>query len=280
MTVATVAPEQTQPVARAHELAFAPDGRATFGYGPQVRPGEPHIAWLRSGTHAVLDQPVLGIGADCLQRLCRVRTLRVVQELAEQTSRDLGAKIDSRLWQRSLAGDGDAFGVLFDRHRDRVFVHACRLAGNRQDAEDVVASAFLELWRLRDRVRLVEGSVLPWLLATTTNVGLNAARSRRRYQRFLERLPRASQGPGAGGTVVDAVGIDPVVKAAIRSLKRKDAQLLALVALEGYGLEDAASCLQLSPVAARARLHRARRRLRALLGNEPGSWLLDREERP
>jgi hypothetical protein len=39
------------------ELTFAPDGGATFRYGPQVRPGEPHIIWLRVGTHAVLDQP-------------------------------------------------------------------------------------------------------------------------------------------------------------------------------------------------------------------------------
>jgi hypothetical protein len=39
------------------ELTFAPDGRATFRYGPQVRPGEPHIVWLRVGTHAALDQP-------------------------------------------------------------------------------------------------------------------------------------------------------------------------------------------------------------------------------
>jgi hypothetical protein len=39
------------------ELTFASNGRATFRYGPQVRPGEPHIVWLRIGTHAVLDQP-------------------------------------------------------------------------------------------------------------------------------------------------------------------------------------------------------------------------------
>ncbi len=39
------------------ELTFAPDGRATFRYGPQVRPAEPHIVWLRVGTHAVLDHP-------------------------------------------------------------------------------------------------------------------------------------------------------------------------------------------------------------------------------
>ncbi|WP_246019081.1 RNA polymerase sigma factor [Arthrobacter crusticola] len=50
---------------------------------------------------------------------------------------------DGGLWSRSLAGDGDAFGVLFDRHRDRVYRHAYRLAPNRADAEDVSAAAFL-----------------------------------------------------------------------------------------------------------------------------------------
>ena len=71
-----------------------------------------------------------------------------------------------------MPGTGTRFRELFDLHRDRVFRHAWGLAGNRQDAEDVIASAFLSLWRLRQRVRLVDGSVLPWLLATTTNIGL------------------------------------------------------------------------------------------------------------
>src|ERR1700733_6941569 len=102
---------------------------------------------------------------------------------------------DEWLWSRSLAGDGRAFGGLFDRYRDTVFRHACRLAGTRQDAEDLVASAFLELWRSRSKVQLVDGSVLPWLLVTTTNLGRNASRARRRYRRFLERLPRVEEHP-------------------------------------------------------------------------------------
>ena len=57
----------------------------------------------------------------------------------------LAGKNDGALWRRSLAGDGEAFGALFDRRRDRVFAHACRVVLTRQDAEDVVASAFLEL---------------------------------------------------------------------------------------------------------------------------------------
>lgn len=39
------------------EMTWAADGRATFRYGPQVLPAEPHIVWLRIGTHAILDDP-------------------------------------------------------------------------------------------------------------------------------------------------------------------------------------------------------------------------------
>ena len=37
------------------EMTWAPDGRATFEYGREVRPGHAHVVWRRIGTHAVLD---------------------------------------------------------------------------------------------------------------------------------------------------------------------------------------------------------------------------------
>ncbi|WP_406199305.1 hypothetical protein OH807_16585 [Kitasatospora sp. NBC_01560] len=39
------------------ELTWAPDGRATFGYGPSVQDGEPHIVWRRVGTHEIFHRP-------------------------------------------------------------------------------------------------------------------------------------------------------------------------------------------------------------------------------
>lgn len=39
------------------ELTFSPDGRATWAYGDEVRPGEPHVVWRRIGTHDVLRRP-------------------------------------------------------------------------------------------------------------------------------------------------------------------------------------------------------------------------------
>lgn len=190
-----------------------------------------------------------------------------------------GTGPEELLWERSIAGDPAAFARLFDWHRDRVFRHALRMAGNRQDAEDVIASAFLELWRLRDRVRVVDGSVLPWLLAATTNIGLNAARSRRRYQRFLERLPRTGEEPDVADSI-GGLGVTPLLRDAMRTLGTKDAQLLALVALEHYQVNEAAACLGLSSQAARARLHRARKRLQERLGQEPTIKLLIEEMAP
>jgi hypothetical protein len=39
------------------EMTWADDGRATWQYGPELTPGEPHIIWRRIGTHSILDRP-------------------------------------------------------------------------------------------------------------------------------------------------------------------------------------------------------------------------------
>ena len=39
------------------EMTWANDGRATFQYGKELKPGEPHIIWRRIGTHDVFNAP-------------------------------------------------------------------------------------------------------------------------------------------------------------------------------------------------------------------------------
>jgi hypothetical protein len=39
------------------ELSWAPDGRATFAYGPEVLAGMPHVIWRRIGDHSILADP-------------------------------------------------------------------------------------------------------------------------------------------------------------------------------------------------------------------------------
>jgi len=172
---------------------------------------------------------------------------------------------DGPLWESALAGDGQAFGYLFDRHRQRVYRHAYRMASSRAEAEDVTATAFLELWRCRFKVRLTNDSILPWLLATTTNVGLNATRATRRYHAFLARLPRSEAVTDVAEHVAER-DIHAPYRAALGSLARIDAQLFALVALEGFSVAEAGAELGLTASAAKSRMHRARHRLRDALG--------------
>jgi hypothetical protein len=40
-----------------YEMTWADDGRATFEYGPNQLPGEPHVIWRRVGSHAIFGSP-------------------------------------------------------------------------------------------------------------------------------------------------------------------------------------------------------------------------------
>ncbi|MEW1986764.1 RNA polymerase sigma factor [Pseudarthrobacter oxydans] len=174
---------------------------------------------------------------------------------------------DDRLWSRSLQGEGDAFGLLFDRHRDRVFRHAYRLAGDRIDAEDIMSTAFLELWRRREKVRLVERSVLPWLLVTTTNVARNSRRAARRYQGLLKSLPRSEDARHASD-IPDTV--DRNVALALGTLNATDLRLVSLVVFEEFSLADAAAALGMTAGTAKTRMHRARNRMKATINRAAG----------
>ncbi|WP_075201393.1 RNA polymerase sigma factor [Leucobacter japonicus] len=170
-------------------------------------------------------------------------------------------RVEAEAWQQAVGGSAEAFGVIFDRHRDRVYRHCLRMLGGTHDAEDATAIAFLELWRKRDRVRIVDGSVAPWLLVTATNTARNLSRSRRRYQQFLHALPEAASAPSAEERAELFDVEHPELNAALARLPDADASLFALVALEGYTPAEAAEALNISGSAARTRLHRIRARL-------------------
>lgn len=178
---------------------------------------------------------------------------------------------DDGLWSRSLKGEGEAFGVLFDRHRDRVFRHACRLSGDRHNAEDIMAAAFLELWRRRQKVRVVDGSVLPWLLVTTTNLARNSRRAALRHRRLLASLPRSADIPDTAGEASRLQDtVDQNVALALRTLNATDLHLVSLVVFEDYSLADAAAVLDMTPGSAKTRMHRARQRMKAAINGAAG----------
>lgn len=193
--------------------------------------------------------------------LARMRTVRVVRSFPDEASE----------WAAACCGDSNGYAAVFDRNLDRVYGNALWLARNPHDAEDLTAGAFLELWRRRKHVRVVEGSVLPWLLVTVSNLERNHARSLRRYRSMLAALPRGETPRSAEDIAVDQMASDDLVNRARQALGRlepSDAVLIVLTAFEHFGPSQAAAALGISPGTARTRLHRAQTRMASELEAE------------
>ncbi|TFC87414.1 RNA polymerase sigma factor [Cryobacterium sp. TMT4-31] len=172
------------------------------------------------------------------------------------------------LWARAVEGDAGAFGELFDEHRDRVFGHALRSLASRHDAEDATAIVFLELWRHRRRVRVVNGSIIGWLLVTTNNVCRNQSRSARRYRLSLAKLSPEQTHPDPSDEL--AVEIDrarnaPGVREVFSQLSARDQDVLTLCVLEELTNAEAALALRIPIGTVKSRLFRAKKRMAELM---------------
>ncbi|MFP3464965.1 RNA polymerase sigma factor [Leifsonia sp. SIMBA_070] len=176
---------------------------------------------------------------------------------------------EAAAWSAARGGDGPAFASLFDRHRDRVFWHALRLLRTRHDAEDVTAIVFLEAWRKRESVRLVDGSIIGWLLVTTNYTVRNQTRSLRRYRSALTRLPQPAPQDDHAPAVDEAIDREErtrVVREAFARLSQRDQDVITLCVLEELTTGQAAEALGVPEGTVKSRLSRAKQRLAAFTG--------------
>jgi RNA polymerase sigma-70 factor (ECF subfamily) len=179
---------------------------------------------------------------------------------------------DVELWDLAVDGDHEAFGALFERHARSVYNHCFRRTASWADAEDLTSAVFVEAWRRRRDVDLIDESARPWLLGVANNVLRNHRRSLRRYRAAVERLP--SPGPQAdpaddvAGRLADERQMNRVL-GLVERLPRRDQEVLTLCAWSELTYQEAATVLDVPVGTVRSRLARARARLAELVGNPP-----------
>jgi RNA polymerase sigma-70 factor (ECF subfamily) len=173
---------------------------------------------------------------------------------------------DSVLWSRARTGDGEAFGMLFERHARTIYNFCFRRVGNWATAEDLVSIVFLEAWRRLDK-SLPRGKELPWLLGIATNVVRNRRRAERRHATALRRVPRPGPEPSFADDSDQRVDDEELMGRALRlvaQLPRREQEVFALCAWSQLSYEDAAIALRIPVGTVRSRLSRTRARLREL----------------
>lgn len=137
--------------------------------------------------------------------------------------------------------------------------------------DDVLAETMLVLWRRIDEVPgLGDGTavdpdeVLPWCYGVARWCLANARRADGRRLRLVERLARTA-------SALPTASIDhSELHDALRTLGELDREIVLLWAWEGLAPKGIAEVTGLTPNAVSIRLHRAKKRLAAILGRKNG----------
>lgn len=135
------------------------------------------------------------------------------------------------------------------------------------NAEDVVAEAFLIVWRRFSEVPAREDDARAWVFGIARNLLLNARRGEQRRQALGVRLAETavSHRPSHADMVSSRVDLGR----AWALLSEVHQETLGLAIFENLSAPQAAQVVGISPVAFRLRLARARRSLRLLLEHCP-----------
>jgi RNA polymerase sigma-70 factor, ECF subfamily len=226
---------------------------------------------------------------------------------------DAGEPSDAELLRLHVAGDAAAFGLLFQRHKDRLWAVALRTTCDPEDAADALQEAMISAFRQAKGFR-GDSAVTTWLHRIVVNASLD--RLRRRPARSvswsgdpeaLETLlahdhrggsamavPPQRAGAGLPGTPsadpVDSIDTRLDVDAALRLLPAQQRAALVLVDMLGYPVADVAAILAVSEGTVKSRCARGRARLLPYLahlrgdsaarGNQPGAGTVSPEQLP
>jgi RNA polymerase sigma-70 factor (ECF subfamily) len=169
-----------------------------------------------------------------------------------------------------VAGDTEAFGELFRRHRDRLWAVALRTVCDPEEAADALQDAMVSAFRRAGDFR-GESAVTTWLHRIVVNASLDRLRRRAARpatsgdEQAFEALA-AHDGDHAGST---DIRLD--VNAALRMLPPQQRAALVVVDMLGFGVADAAVILGTSPGTVKSRCARARARLLPHLAHLQGN---------
>jgi len=197
---------------------------------------------------------------------------------------------DGELLRRHVAGDAEAFGELFRRHRDRLWAVALRTMCDQDEAADALQDAMLSAFRRAADFR-GESAVTTWLHRIVVNACLDRLRRRANRPAFtgddevLDALAAVSHDgdsyDGGDPSAITATRLD--VDAALRMLPPPQRAALVLVDMLGFSVAAAADIMGVSPGTVKSRCARSRARLLPLLSDggkpSPRTPLADRAPR-
>jgi RNA polymerase sigma-70 factor (ECF subfamily) len=177
---------------------------------------------------------------------------------------------DSELVGMARGGSREAYGELVTRYQGHVYALAYSLVGDWADAQDAAQEAFIRAYGNLDQLR-DPGRFAPWLRRVTFGVSMDWLRARRpELFRALDgrvdldrlEIPDFRPGPPA---VAESRELARAVLHGIDSLPPRYRVPLTMFHLDGLSYQKVADFLDIPLGTAKSLIHRARRKLAAIL---------------
>lgn len=179
--------------------------------------------------------------------------------------------VDFDLVKRAQEGDSDAFASLFHAHKARIYSICLRMTNNTAEAEDLTQDAFMQVFRKLATFR-GDSALSTWLYRIAVNTVLMHFRKKALRQISLDepynqdaRLVRREYGTKDErlSGCVDRIALTR----AIRELPDGYRTIFLLHEVEGYEHQEIAELLDCSVGNSKSQLHKAKLRIRELLGH-------------
>ncbi|HUO32126.1 MAG TPA: sigma-70 family RNA polymerase sigma factor [Bryobacteraceae bacterium] len=164
---------------------------------------------------------------------------------------------DREVIEACQRGDADAFRLLFETHRDRVYSIALRYSGNEATAMDIAQETFLKLLSRIGEFR-GEASFDSWLYRLVVNCCLDHQRRGRRLAPFLDGLLDAvcTSAESALYKLMRSER-EQQVQEVVKRLPAEQRIVVVLRYTEGLSYDEIAEVLGCSPGTVASRLNRA-----------------------
>ncbi|MEV6925223.1 sigma-70 family RNA polymerase sigma factor [Dactylosporangium sp. NPDC051485] len=184
--------------------------------------------------------------------------------------RSAGGLADGQAVEASLTS-AESFAVLYERHAPALYSYAYRRVGP-DVADDVVAETFTVAFRHRARYDLNRPDARPWLFGILTKEISRYRRKEGARLRAVARYDEPFDEDSHAERVADEVtarAARAALAAALHGLSAGDRDVLLLIAWGGLNNDEVADALGIPAGTVRSRLHRARRQVKAALGDNP-----------
>jgi RNA polymerase sigma-70 factor (ECF subfamily) len=209
-----------------------------------------------------------------LEEISGLPRLSVVSFVNAALGTELRAVIDERPMDTRVVascqqGDREAFRLLFETHKDKVYSIALYFfGGDSALAADITQQVFLKLFTRISQFRH-QSEFTTWLYRLTTNTCIDEQRKRRRFSPLPDTLPTqtATQGMPAAEARFMRLEVSDSVRDAIATLKPKLRIAILLKYFEELSYEEIAVVLNCSKGTVASRLNRGHRILAQRLGH-------------